>query len=143
MKTILIQMILVLMVTTISFAKDYGNLEDVSYVKNYDGDTITFNIPSLHPIIGDKISIRVNGIDTPEKRGKCQKEKDLAIEAKMFVMYKLSNADSIVLKDIQRGKYFRIVANVIVDGEDLSEMMIDNGFAVRYDGGTKVKDWCE
>jgi len=56
-------------------AKSFGDYEGAVYVRNYDGDTITFNLPGLHPIIGEKISIRVNGIDTPEIKGKCEKEK--------------------------------------------------------------------
>ena len=46
---------------------------------------ITFNLPGLHPIIGEKINIRVNGIDTPEIRGKCDQEKYNAKQAKAMV----------------------------------------------------------
>jgi len=42
-----------------------------------------------------------------------------------------------------RGKYFRIVGRLIADGVDISELLIERQFAVLYDGGTKVKDWCE
>ena len=58
-----------------SLAKSFGDYQGAVYVRNYDGDTITFNLPGLHPIISEKISIRVNGIDTPEIKGKCEKEK--------------------------------------------------------------------
>ncbi len=44
---------------------------------------------------------------------------------------------------MERGKYFRIAADVIVDGENLGDIRIEAGVAVRYDGGTKTKDWCE
>jgi len=63
----------------------YGSFYNAQYVRNYDGDTVTFNIPNIHPVLGEKVSIRVRGIDTPEIRGKCQKEKDLAYEAKAVV----------------------------------------------------------
>jgi len=43
----------------------------------------------------------------------------------------------------QRGKYFRIVARIIADGVDISDLLIERQLAVFYDGGTKVKDWCE
>ena len=59
-----------LLLPTYSFAKSFGDYQGAVYVQNYDGDTVTFNLPGLHPIIGEKISIRVNGIDTPEIRGK-------------------------------------------------------------------------
>jgi endonuclease YncB( thermonuclease family) len=42
-----------------------------------------------------------------------------------------------------RGKYFRIVGRLIVDGQDISDMLIQKNLAVLYDGGTKTIDWCE
>ena len=116
---------LILLSPTLSFAKSYGDIQGAVYVRNYAGDTITFNLPGLHPIIGDKISIRVNGIDTPEIRGKCEKEKYSAKQGKEFVADILKDAETIDLKNIEPGKYFCIVADVFVDG------------------GTKIKDWCE
>ena len=90
-----------------------------------DGDTITFNLPGLHPIIDEKISIRVNGIDTPEIKGKCEKEKYDAKQAKVMVADILKDAELIVLKNMERGKYFRIAADVFVDGENLADMLIE------------------
>ncbi len=101
---------------TLSFAKSYGDIQGAVYVRNYDGDTITFNLPGLHPIIGEKISIRINGIDTPEIRGKCEKEKYDAQQTKEMVADILKDAERIDLKNIERGKYFRIVADVFVEG---------------------------
>jgi endonuclease YncB( thermonuclease family) len=34
------------------------------------------------------------------------------------------------------------VADVIVDGESLGGMLVEAGFAIRYDGGKKKKNWC-
>jgi micrococcal nuclease len=124
-------------------AKSFGDYEGAVYVRNYDGDTITFNLPGLHPIIGEKISIRVNGIDTPELRGKCEKEKYDAKQAQEMVADILNDAEQITLKSMDRGKYFRIAADVIVDGENLADMLIEAGMAVRYDGGKKIHKWCE
>ena len=44
---------------------------------------------------------------------------------------------------MKRGKYFRIAADVIVDGEDLGDMLVEAGMAVRYNGGKKNARWCE
>jgi micrococcal nuclease len=126
-----------------SFAQSFGDYEGAVYVRNYDGDTITFNLPGLHPIIGEKISIRVNGIDTPEIRGKCEKEKYDAKQAKEMVADILKDAEKIILKNMERGKYFRIAADVIVDGESLGDVLVEAGMAVRYDGGKKTNKWCE
>ena len=100
-------------------------------------------LSALHPIIGEKISIRVNGIDTPEIRGKCEKEKYDAQQAQQMVADILKDADQIVLRNMERGKYFRIAADVMVDGENLADMLIEAGTAVRYDGGKKTHKWCE
>ena len=55
----------------------------------------------------------------------------------------LKDAEQIVLRNMERGKYFRIAADVYVDGESLGDMLIEAGMAVRYDGGKKTHKWCE
>jgi len=125
-----------------SYAETYGDYQGAVYIRNYDGNTITFNLPGLHPIISEKISIRVNGIDTPEIKGKCEKEKYDAKQAQQMVADILKDADQIVLRNMERGKYFRIAADVIVDGENLGDILVETGVAIRYDGGRKVKGWC-
>ena len=132
-----------LLLPSYSTAKSFGDYQNPIYVRNYDGDTITFNLPDLHPIIGEKISVRVNGIDTPEIKGNCEKEKYDAKQAKEMVADILKNAEQIILKNIERGKYFRIAANILVDGEDLGDMLIEAGVAVKYDGGKKSHKWCK
>ena len=104
---------------------------------------LTFNLPGLHPIIGEKISIRVNGIDTPEIKGKCDKEKYDAQQAKEMVADIIKDAEVITLKNMRRGKYFRIAADVIVDGESLGEILVEAGMAIKYGGGKKTHQWCK
>jgi len=132
-----------LLLPSYSFAKSFGDYQGAVYVRNYDGDTVTFNLPGLHPIIGEKISIRVNGIDTPEIRGKCEKEKYDAKQAQQMVADIIKDSERMTLKNMEREKYFRIVADVIVDGENLADMLIEAGMAVKYDGGKKTHRWCE
>lgn len=112
-------------------------------MRNYDGDTVTVNLPSVHPLLGKEIGIRLKGIDTPEIRGKNQCEKDKAKEAKKFVKDALTSASRIFLRDAHRGKYFRLVGDLVVDGKSLSKRLLDANLAVPYDGGTKPNvDWC-
>ena len=132
-----------LLLPSYSTAKPFGDYQNPIYVRNYDGDTITFNLPDLHPIIGEKISVRVNGIDTPEIKGNCEKEKYKAQQAKEMVAEILKDAEQITLKNMERGKYFRIAADVLIDGEDLGDMLVEAGVAVRYDGGKKSHKWCK
>jgi len=44
---------------------------------------------------------------------------------------------------MQRGNYFRVVSDVIVDGKGLEDMIIEAGMAVRYDVGKKAHKWCD
>ena len=116
----------------------------VKYIKNYDADTITVHIPRVHPLIGKNMSIRVLGVDTPEIRTKDKCEKELALRAKNKVAEFLKQSNRIDLINIQRGKYFRIVADLLVDGESLSKFLLKQGLAYPYKGGRKPKmNWCK
>ena len=118
-------------------------LECVQYIRNYDADTITVNVPGLHPLIGNEISIRVNGVDTPEIRTKNKCEKEKAKIAKKWLQAKLQKAKRIDLRNISRGKYFRIVADVYIDDTNITDILLDKGMGYPYLGGTKKKvNWC-
>ena len=132
----------VFMLFPIQAAPQYGTVTVSKVISVYDGDTFRVNIASLPPIVGKNIPIRVNGVDTPEIRGKCQYEKNLALKARDFVRGKLANAKEIKLTNLQRGKYFRVVANVLVDGVSLEQELLDNELAYCYDGVKKL-NWCK
>jgi endonuclease YncB( thermonuclease family) len=111
-----------------------SNFSGVEYVRNYDGDTMTVNIPGVHPLFGNEIGIRVRGIDTLEIRVKYLFEKQKVKETKTLIEGILNHANKITLHDIEREKYFRIVASVIVDGQNLSDLLLAKKLAVPYDG---------
>jgi len=123
-------------------APEYGTVTVSKVISVYDGDTFRVDIDSLPPIVGKNIPIRLNGVDTPEIRGKCKYEKDLAVKARDFVRNKLANAKEIKLNNLQRGKYFRVVANVMVDGVSLEQELLENELAYKYTGGKK-SSWCD
>lgn len=81
--------------------------------------------------------IRIYGIDTPELRGTTGRIKDLAYEAKHFTKMVLENAKVIELRNMRRGKYFRVVAEVYVNDASLAKMLLDKRLAKEYYGGTK------
>ena len=142
MNTYLTAVLCLLLQMQVQAAPQYGTVTVSKVISVYDGDTFRVNIASLPPIVGKNIAIRVNGVDTPEIRGKCEYEKNLALKARDFVRGKLSNAKEIKLTNLQRGKYFRVVANVVVDGISLEQELLDNKLAYRYSGGKKLS-WCK
>jgi len=131
---------------------DATTLRCAKVTKIYDGDTITVEIPNLPPIFGHKLGVRINGIDTPEKRPrkagrtakglKCEKAK--ALEARQIVVDLLGEDVTIDLKNVKRGKFFRVVADVYTeDGKSIADELIKAGYAYEYHGKTKRNiNWC-
>jgi micrococcal nuclease len=109
-----------------------------------DGDTVEIEAPFLPPPLKPVLSIRVLGVDTPEKdfRAKCQKENDLAHKATEFTKHAIESADNITVEIIQPDKFFRLDGDVILDGNRLSTLLITNGFARPY-FGDKKQSWCD
>jgi endonuclease YncB( thermonuclease family) len=111
-------------------------------IKVYDGDTIT--IASKLPFKKDssiyRFSVRLNGIDTPEMKGKGinEDEKQSAHDAQKFVSDLILNK-YVVLKNIKNEKYGRILADVYINNTHLNELLIRERYAVPYKGDTKVK----
>lgn len=100
----------------------------------YDGDTISVYIEGL-PDYMQPMAVRIRGIDTPEIRGECDKEKQAAIKAREFLKSKLVGV--ITLKNIQRDKYFRLLADVWVGELNLGEEIIKSKNGIKYDGKNK------
>jgi len=116
----------------------------VQFISNHDGDTITVEIPDVHPLLGHKAKIRMRGIDTAEVSTKNSCEKNAAGKARDLVEKRLKSASSIELRNVGKDKYFRVLADVYVDGKNLSQELIQEKLAYSYDGGKKqAPDWCE
>lgn len=114
-------------------------------IKVYDGDTIT--IASKLPYENSplyRFSVRLNGIDCPEIKGKDEHEKQCSQLAKQELSDLILNK-IITLKNIQTEKYGRILADVYLDDFHLNKHMLDKRLAVIYDGGTKIspKNWMD
>ena len=110
-------------------------------IKVYDADTIT--IASKLPYDASpmyRLSVRLNGIDTPEIKGKgvSDEEKESAKVARDFVSNLVFNK-FVRLENIQSEKYGRILADVFVGDIHINELLIKERYAVKYDGGTKKK----
>lgn len=114
--------------------KEFQNVEVVSV---YDGDTFTINLNCTLKVMCEKVSVRVRGVDTPEIKGKTEREKALAQQAKAFTQNFLKQKP-ILLNNCGRDKYFRLLCNVSnKTGKDLGEELIQAGLGYSYQGGTK------
>ena len=140
---VLVRLLLLLATpTAINASSNYGSTFISGITSVYDGDTFRANIAEFPPIVGENIGIRINGIDTPEMKGKCSRESALAKFAQEHTEKTLLSAKVIELRNMKRGKYFRVVADVYVDGVNLGEQLVNQGFAVIYDGKSSRRDWC-
>ena len=119
----------------------YGDVKISKVISIYDGDTLRVNIDSFPDIVGKNIRIRIKGIDAPEIKGKCQREIDLAIMARDYLRNAINQSSHIELRNIERGKYFRIAGELYIDGENISNNLIKRKLAYHYNGGKK-RSWC-
>ena len=128
--------------------KSCYNFRVVEVVKIIDGDTADF-ILDLGFDLYKKERVRVAGVDTPEKRTKNLEEKALGIDATNWLKEKL---ESTIAGDDELsvrtelvggvGKYGRLLGWLYIGDESVSlnEQMIEFGYALAYDGGTKDMD---
>lgn len=90
-----------------------------------------------------EIDVRLAGIDAPEMRGRCAREKILAASARDALLYMLGDGP-VALRDVRYGKYAgRVIARIAApDGRDVSQIMRTKGLARPYGGGKRIQ-WCD
>jgi len=113
--------------------------------KVVDGDTIDVIIDLGFDIMFAS-RVRLAGIDTPESRTKDKVEKALGLESKKYLADRLKDAKNIVIKTEKINsteKFGRVLGWLYVNGEgnSLNLEMIEKGYAWKYLGDTKVKDF--
>ena len=116
-----------------------------------DGDTIDVTI-DLGFELYKKERVRVAGVDTPEKRTRDKEEKALGIDATNWLKQKLEETikgdeELLIRTELKGGvgKYGRLLGWLYIGDASISlnELMIEQGYAWAYDGGTKKKDFEE
>ena len=131
--------------------KSCYNFRVTSIDRVLDGDTIDVTI-DLGFDLYKKERVRVAGVDTPEKRTRDLEEKELGIDATNWLKEKLDGAiagdDDLVIRTELvggMGKYGRLLGWLYIGDSELSlnEIMIEEGYAWAYDGGTKQKNFEE
>lgn len=105
-----------------------------------DGDTIDVHIDLGFGVWLHKQRVRLSGIDTPESRTRDLAEK--ALGKKASARLKELCGERLMVKSLGKGKYGRILGIPYTsDGEDICQILIKEGHAVEYHGGTKTKVW--
>ena len=119
-------------------AEYYDTITNFTVIKVRDGDTFVINIENVPDIFGKEIAVRIRGIDTPELNDKREEIKSIAIKAKEELEKLLTSREKVILYNLGRDKYFRLLASVKVGNVDIAEYLIKRGLAKEYDGGKKV-----
>lgn len=110
-----------------------------------DGDTVEINAPFLPPELKQKLSIRVYGVDTPEKgfRAHCKAEADSGLSATEFTKRLVNQSKSYQIIIHDWDKYGgRVLGDIILDGKSLRESLIEHKLARPY-FGEKKESWCD
>lgn len=109
-----------------------------------DGDTVVIEAPYLPAPLKPQLSIRILGVDTPEKapRAKCDIEAERGQAATDFTKKAVANAKQIQVELVDWDKFGgRVLGDVIIDGQRLSSLLIKNNLARPYFGEAK-QSWC-
>lgn len=121
-----------------------GVVYDIVITRVVDGDTVAFRADWLPEPLKKELSIRVFGVDTPEKgfRAKCPQEAQRGEAATAFTKQAVSSATRRQIMLMDWDKYGgRVLGDVILNGQSLRQMLIQNGFAREYYGEAKTS-WC-
>ena len=111
-------------------------------VRVIDGDTVELDV-ALWPGLVQRIHLRLDGVDTPEKRGASLCEKILARRASEFTLRFFRLGRTVLVSGVRIGKYAgRVLGRIAVDGRDLGEALVAAGLARPYAGGAR-EPWCE
>ena len=134
------------MLAGFAFGKDIEmKYYDYEITRIIDGDTVAFEANFLPEPLKQELSIRVYGVDTPEKswRGQCDEEKAMGEEASKFTKAQIENAKEIKVGIAKWDKFGgRVLGDIIFDGNSLREMLIEKGYARPY-FGDKKESWCD
>lgn len=132
-------------------------------VSLYDGDTLTIALNVFSGVY--KFSVRMSGIDTCEIKSKCEKNKELAKNARSRLLSLITEKDiseTCAWNDrrkinniLNKGMYFvwveccdfdkygRLLANIYLNdksSESFSSVLIKEKLAYKYEGDTKFTE---
>ncbi|TVO75151.1 thermonuclease family protein [Sedimenticola selenatireducens] len=137
MRSLLSKIALLLYIVPVLVFADYK----AEVVRVVDGDTVNLNV-HIWPGLTQQISLRLAGVNTPEKRASAECERLAAKKATEFTLWFLEGVESVTVTDVKLGKYAgRVLGKIQVGGVDLGQALIETGHALPYDGGHRGP-WC-
>ena len=120
-----------------------ANQYDVKVLKVVDGDTVDVDIDLGFGITLRDERVRIMGIDTPESRTSDKVEKVFGLASKnrlkellekeaVLITYEDKNGEDM------KGKFGRILGDFKYEDKTVSEILIEEGHAVKYHGQNKA-----
>ncbi len=144
MKKIITTIVAMLAVTAFAQKQPQGVTYDAQIIRVNDGDTVVIAAPFLPPPLKQELAVRVYGVDTPEKgfRAKCPQEDARGQAASKFTKDAVASSQKrqVVLYDWDKFGG-RVLGDIILNGQSLRSMLIQNGYAREYFGEAK-QSWC-
>jgi endonuclease YncB( thermonuclease family) len=142
--TTLFMLSLTLALTVSAQQQKTGVTYNATLTRVIDGDTVAFQALWLPEPLKKELSIRVFGVDTPEKghRAQCPSEDARGQAATAFTkkIVEQSTTRQVVL--MSWDKYGgRVLGDVLLNGQSLRSMLIQQGYAREYYGEAKTS-WC-
>ncbi|MBL8547749.1 MAG: thermonuclease family protein [Hyphomonadaceae bacterium] len=113
-----------------------SSADSSAHIRVIDGDTIED--------MRDATTYRLVNIDTPEtgSRARCTAERSLGNRATEAARALIAQADNLELRPTGRiDRYGRTIAFVVLDGHDMGETLIAEGFARPWRG--RREPWCD
>lgn len=121
-----------------------GVMYDAQIVRVSDGDTIVIAAPFLPQPLKPELAVRIYGVDTPEKghRAQCPSEAQRGESATKFTTNAVAKSTKRQVILYGWDKFGgRVLGDIVLDGQSLRGMLIQNGFAREYFGEAK-QSWC-
>ena len=102
-----------------------------------DGDTVDV-VSDLGFSLHFSTSVRLYGIDTPESRTRNKDEKVRGLLSKDYLKDRLKEGGVIIrtYRD-KRGKFGRVLGEMVVGGRNINLLMVEESLAVKYEGQSK------
>jgi micrococcal nuclease len=102
-------------------------------VKVVDGDTVDVDIDLGFSTWVRNVRLRLNRIDAYEtslRSGTTEEQKQLGLAAKALLIKTAEEASGIQVTTVGKGKYGRWIAELVIDGVNISDHLVELGYAI-------------